>query len=91
MGWQYYNDICYYVMLESGIICTKPNDFPEKQKRRIMIIEEVKKGDINKQGNAECPQCGERVLIKQHWGDIPKCNKCDIPYKIKHPPIRFEY
>jgi len=45
------------------------------------MVQVIDNGDKNKKGNAICPQCGKRVLIKHHWGDPPKCGDCGIPYK----------
>lgn len=45
-----------------------------------MSVEVIREGDKDKQGNAKCPQCGETVLIKKHFGDPPKCGKCGVPY-----------
>ena len=48
-----------------------------------MAVEVIKHGNEHKQGNATCPQCGEVVLIEHHWGDLPKCGKCRVPYVFK--------
>jgi len=48
-----------------------------------MGIKVIKEGDKAKQGNAVCPNCGEVVLIDQHYGDPPKCPHCNIPYAPK--------
>lgn len=45
-----------------------------------MSIRVVKPGDKSKQGNAYCPQCGEKVILPNSWGDPPKCPHCDVPY-----------
>jgi len=54
-----------------------------------MSIRTLTEGDKDKQGNAECPQCGERVLIESHYGDPPKCSHCDIPYR--HDQLKTYY
>ena len=54
-----------------------------------MAITIIKEGNEDEQGNAVCPNCGERVLVSKHWGDPPKCGKCDIPYQPQHPPMKF--
>jgi len=45
-----------------------------------MAVKVIKEGDKERQGNASCPQCGEKVLIENHFGDPPKCSKCGVPY-----------
>ena len=32
------------------------------------MITVIKEGNKDKQGNAICPKCGEKVLIKNQWG-----------------------
>ncbi len=54
----------------------------------IPIIEE---GDKSKQGNAVCPQCRERVLLDGHWGDPPKCPKCNVIYDITPPSTNWRF
>lgn len=50
----------------------------------------IKEGDKSKQGDAKCPQCGERVLIGTRFGDPPKCGKCGVSYTPTLPrPGRF--
>lgn len=46
-----------------------------------MPITVIKEGDKEKQGNAVCPQCNERVLVTHRWGDPPRCPKCNVPYR----------
>jgi uncharacterized protein (DUF983 family) len=53
------------------------------------MIDIIKEGDKDKQGNAVCPQCGETVLITNYWGDPPKCPKCDRFYEPQHEPTRY--
>ena len=49
----------------------------------------VKPGNKNKQGNAVCPQCGERVLMEKIWGDPSKCPHCSIAYRHIIPAGKF--
>lgn len=53
-----------------------------------MTTKIVKPGDKEKQGDAVCPRCGEVVLIGEHYGDLPKCPHCDVPYSLR-PPLRL--
>ena len=53
-----------------------------------MAITIIKEGDPDKQGNAVCPQCGERVEIEECFGDPPKCG-CGTPYETIPRPIRY--
>ena len=55
-----------------------------------MAVEVIKPGDRNRQGNAYCPQCGEVVLIKHHWGDPPKCRKCGASYILKLETPKYQ-
>jgi len=55
------------------------------------MIEVIKEGDSGRQGNAECPQCGERVLIDKHWGDPPECGKCNQPYRPDLPRTDYRF
>ncbi len=55
-----------------------------------MTIDVIYEGDKSKQGNAKCPQCGGVVLISQHFGDIPKCPYCNVPYDPKPNTIKFD-
>jgi len=54
------------------------------------MIKEIDTGRKEDKGNAECPQCGKRVLIDDHWGDLPKCDDCNMPYAIIYPPTQWE-
>ena len=54
-----------------------------------MGITIIKEGDKDNQGNACCPQCGERVLVDNYWGDPPKCGKCNIIYQPQNPPPKY--
>lgn len=55
-----------------------------------MSVEVIKEGDKGKQGNAECPQCGEVVLIDEHFGNLATCPHCKVPYvpKLVQPKYR---
>ena len=55
-----------------------------------MTIEIIKDGDKDKQGDAICTGCGKVVLIKDFYGDPPKCSECDIPYRPITRPIKWE-
>ena len=54
-----------------------------------MSVTPIKDGDEDKQGNAVCPQCGERVLVDNYWGNPLRCPKCDVPYQLEAPPVKF--
>jgi DNA-directed RNA polymerase subunit RPC12/RpoP len=53
--------------------CRREKYLNGEQKDGEMNIKVIKEGDPSKQGNAQCPQCGKKVLIEHYWGDPPKC------------------
>ena len=46
-----------------------------------MNLTVIKEGDKTKQGNFVCPQCGKVILLKDYYGDPPKCDECNTLYK----------
>ena len=50
------------------------------------MITVIKEGNKDKQGNAICPKCGEKVLIKNQWGSPPSCPSCGISYRPDFGP-----
>ncbi len=55
-----------------------------------MSVKIIVGGDKSKQGNASCPQCNEKVLIENQWGDPPKCPNCNVPYRPCFHPTKYE-
>lgn len=55
-----------------------------------MPVTVIKEGNRGKQGNGVCPQCGKVVLITEHYGDMPKCGDCGVPYtpRLAQPKYR---
>ena len=54
-----------------------------------MSVKIIDEGNKNKKGNATCPNCGTRVLIESHWGDLPKCPDCNVPYYPDLPHVEW--